>query len=245
MKKSVFTILGVLGVLAVSPEAHATLMLPTLGAGPSGTTISGPYNTGQNNGGKPIGTLVASTGVESQTTTNGGDTASLTVSFEEEVYKELSGTLDFYYQIKVTAASKTGAGAIPAVQELDVSDFSNWTLEAGTAGSVTSLFGGAGTQSPTTIGRDSTPGDTVSFFFSPSDLKNGTTSLVLVVSTPATTYVPGDASLGNTRGVEGQDYIAFAPGVDPVPEPVSMLLGGSVLGLSALWLRRRRNAGKA
>jgi hypothetical protein len=241
MKKSVLTMLGVLGVLAASPMAHATLLLPTLSPGATKTPTP---NTAQNNSGAPLGTLVVSTGVESLAESNGGSTAHLTVSFEEEVYRELSGSLDFYYQISVTAATAT-VPPNPAVEELDVFNYSDWSVGAGTASSVTSLFGGAGTQAPGSVSRDSGAGDTITFSFSPDNLQNGTTSYAMVVSTPATNYVAGDASLGNSQGVTGQSYTAYSPAVDAVPEPMSLLLGGSVLSLSALWIRRRRNAGKA
>jgi hypothetical protein len=238
-------IAGVLGVLAISPLAHATLLLPSIGAGPSGTTESPTPNTTQNSGGKPLGTLVVSTGLETMSNTNMSGTAVLKVTFEEEVFKEASGTLDFYYEITTDKPTLGKGETAAALETLDASDFSNWTVGAGTAGNVTSLPGMAkGTIDPSSVSRDATPGDSVTWSFAPSNLGAGSSSLVLVVTTPATTYKVGDASADGSKGTS-LDFSGFAPGTDTVPEPVSIILGGSVLSLSAFWIRRRRNAANA
>jgi hypothetical protein len=247
VKKSAFMIAGVLGVLAISPMAQATL----LGTPPTGLPVLAPSETESpvpNYTGPILGTLVATTGLEKVVDTSVSGKATIDVTFEEEVFKEASGSLDFYYQLKVTGATDTAAknAPLPAISELDISDYSNWKIEVGTASKVgLAGMGGDGTVVPSSDFRDGTPGDTIEFLFQSPAISTGKNdlSLTMVISTPATTYVAGSPSFVSSQGTSG-DLSGFQPGTSPVPEPVSIILGGSVLSLSAFWLRRRRNAVK-
>lgn len=222
------------GLMAVAlvlvPALQATLLTPVnpgdcQGAGCVPNTVQ---NTVQNNGGNPIGTLKADTGVVLVNGFNALNKKVFSADFREVVYEEAGGTLDFYYQVKVLNSPAGGH-----IQHITATDFTEWLAGVGTASKV-SLLGSTGTKAPVNDGL-SPDGSEASFNFTPPGLIGigaGQTSFTLLVSTNALTWQPGSISLidGATANVVG-----FEPG----PEPASIVLFGTVLAFTGLIVRRR------
>ncbi|HEY6347281.1 MAG TPA: PEP-CTERM sorting domain-containing protein [Bryobacteraceae bacterium] len=253
-------------MLAVAPAAHATLLSPALAnLEPGGVSIPVGNDTTDHNGNNPIGTLVASTGVEAISNTGAPNAAcptgcTLTGSFISEVYQEAGGTLDFYYQVSIKA------GSTSSLEDLDVSDFlasnvgSLNGVNTGDTGNVALLgtsgvpgacgFGANPACAPVTLTGankgtsvpfatfylDDGTG-TLDFDFDGTGVKGGKTSLVMAVSTNDTLFELGAASLDGSGGTS-EDLFAFEP-LSSVPEPVSIVLLGTTLALAALFIRRR------
>jgi hypothetical protein len=163
-------------------------------------------------------------------TTTSGVTSGFVYS---AVYND-GGTLDFYYQVVNSASSKD------ALSTLSVSDFvmaSTTNAAYVTDGSVLTGSGFVnGTIAPVTSDNNSA-GTTLQFTFYPpsssaAELVPGSTSDVLIVSTNAKNWSPGNAAVIDS----GSDTVAaFQPGV---PEPATLgLMGLGLIGLAAL--RRR------
>ena len=152
------------------------------------------------------------------------------------VFMNPTGTLDFYYQVVNNVGSATN---IARESNANFAGFETWTgyrLDGG------SLPGGVftnGTVTPFTADRDST-GIVVGFNFGPLPADRvlaGTTSTVLVISTNATQYTVGNASIidGGTATVS-----AFQPAA--IPEPGSALLMSA--GLVAVFMRLRKRSSR-
>jgi hypothetical protein len=250
--------------LALAPAAHATLLSPPLANLEPGQFSIPLGDDAQSNGTNPIGTLVASTGVE--TINNTGSTGNtLSGSFISEVYKEASGTLDFYYQVSVNA------GSTSSLEDLDVSNFLASSIGTpngvitGETGNVALLgtsgvpgacgFGANPACTPVTLTgankgtsvpfgvfylADLPLTGTVNFDWDGTPLSGGSTSVVLAVSTNDTLFELGAASLDGSGGTS-QDLFSFQP-ASSVPEPVSIVLLGTTLALTALFIRRRQLA---
>ena len=217
----------------LTPSAQAALAgtVPTL---PGDTVVPGLVVAGT-----APGTLLASLSVP-YTATLGSPAGTL----YSAVYRESGGTLDFYYQVTNLDRSKCGASGQPPcdpiARETDTSFFSFMTslgfrLDGGS-------FGGpfvAGTVTPVTGDRNSV-GDVVGFSFNPPDARKvqpGQVSAVLIISTNATNFTTGNASVidGGTITVA-----SFQP-TSAVPEPATLLLIG--LGLVAVAYRQRSRVG--
>jgi hypothetical protein len=256
--------------LALAPAAHATLLSPPLSnLEPGQFTIPLPNDTTDHNGSNPIGTLVASTGIETIDNTNSTGTATLMGSFISEVYKEASGTLDFYYQVTINGSTNS------SLQDLDVASFLASSVGSpdgvitGYTGNV-ALFGTSGvpaacgfgvnpacgtvtlTGANTGSGANKVPSfgvaydsdvpltGTLNFDWDGNPLGNGQTSVVFAISTNDTLFNLGTASLDGSNGTS-EDLQAFQP-ASSVPEPVSIVLLGTTLALAALFIRRRQVA---
>jgi hypothetical protein len=147
------------------------------------------------------------------------------------VYRNSSGTLDFYYQIADSAGSATDIA-----RETDLS-FAGLTTWTGYRVDAVGPFI-AGTVAPVTADRN-IAGSVVGFSFDPPDSAKvlaGKTSDILVISTDATNFTAGNASVidGGTQTVA-----SFEPTVATVvPEPATTMLIG--VGLTALVCLRRR-----
>ena len=224
--------LAVALVCLIAPSAHATLV---------GTTLTNPGDTvvpGLVVSGTATGTLLASLAVP-YTASTGSPAGTL----YSAVYREAGGTLDFYYQVTNFDTSKCGgAGQIPCdpiARETDTTFMGFMTslgfrLDGG-------AFGGpfvAGTVRPVTGDRNGV-GDVVGFSFNPPDsakVQAGQASSVLIISTNATNFTSGNASVidGGTITVA-----SFEP-TSAVPEPTTFLLLGG--GLALLGIRRRSRA---
>jgi hypothetical protein len=154
------------------------------------------------------------------------------------VYRNPTGTIDFYYQVfnnlaSVTALSRESDTSFDSFQTFvafrtDVSGLTGTTFTTPTSGII-----------PVTADRDASA-TTVGFNFVPvtpgTKIPPGTTSAVLIISTNATAYAPGNAEVidGGTVTVA-----SFQPS-SGVPEPATLaMIGGGLLALAAI---RRRAA---
>src|ERR1051325_9985395 len=120
------------------------------------------------------------------------------------VYRETgSGTLDFYYQVVLnTTSTNCGGSGQPACdpisRETNV-NFNNggsWTTWVATRGDAVDVFS-AGTVFPITADRNAA-GNVVGFSMQPPDgakIQPGQTSAIMIVSTNATNYTTGNASV--------------------------------------------------
>ena len=175
--------------------------------------------------GTSAGTLLADLVAPFSFTTTAGTTSGTIVS---AVYKESGGSLDFYYQVNSNTSSATSLA-----RETDTS-FTGWVTSVGYRTDGSTLVGGAfinGTQAPLTADRDTT-GSTVGFNFNPpvsSEIGPGQSSNVLVISTNATSFVAGNASV-----IDGG--AAIVSSFQPVPEPAAL---AACLLLGGLFMRRR------
>jgi hypothetical protein len=154
-------------------------------------------------------------------------------TIESAVYND-GGTLDFYYQISNSDSSAT------ALARLTATDFAGFTTNAAfrsdgsTLGGTTFVNG----ELPPITADSNVDGSVIGFSFYPPTTPNpeigpGQQSYVLIISTNATTYSVGNASIidGGTDTVA-----AFQPG--SVPEPASLgLLGFGLIALAGLGRR--------
>jgi len=214
-------------MLAPSSQASLTGTVPT---GPSQTVFPGLVPPGTD-----PGTLLASQ-VQDWTFTNQSGTTSGTL--DSAVFQEAGGTLDFYYQVENDPTSATaiaretndnfsGASSIATGFRVDGSSLPGGIFVDGTVVPITADLNG--------------DGSVVGFSFNPPDgakIAPGMTSFVLVISTDATQFTNGDASV-----IDGgvATVLAFEPG-GAVPEPGSFfLLGGGLLALAGISRRLRRS----
>ena len=209
-------------VLAVvtSAGAHAAL---------TGTSPLNPGDTifvTQIPSGVDPGTLLASETVPFTTSINASGV------LVAAVFREASGTLDFYYQISDNASS---IDSLARETNTDFTGFSTavgYRTDGGTLLPMANPFVN-GSVPPVFADRNA-PGDVVGFSFNQSDatkIQPGQTSNVLVISTNATNFTAGHSSVidGGTITVA-----AFQPEA-AVPEPLSLLLlGGGLLALGSI-----------
>lgn len=165
------------------------------------------------------------------TTTSGTNTGFI----YSAVYDD-GGTMDFYYQVVNDPSSST------ALARLTATDFASFTTDSAYRTDGSTLTGTGfvdGTIGPQTSDSN-VDGSVIGFSFypptgPPTELAPGDTSYVMIISTDATSYTAGDASIidGGTDTVA-----AFEPG-SATPEPASLgLLGLGLLALAG-WKWRR------
>ncbi|TMI90063.1 MAG: PEP-CTERM sorting domain-containing protein [Bacillati bacterium ANGP1] len=215
---------GIFGVSTASATLVGTMPLP-----PGGITLPGFTSDSP-------GTLLASESVPFVSTL-GNDSGTLTSA----VYQESGGTLDFYYQVinNLTAPNCGGTGqpgCDPIGRETNTS-FTGFQTAVGFRTDGGSLGGPFvnGSVPPFGADRNST-GNVVGFDFNLTNpIQPGATSDVLVISTDATNFNLGHASVidGGTSTVDSYEPAA-------VPEPGSMLLlSTGMLGMFAMRRSRR------
>jgi len=239
-----------IGIVVFSPMASASI-LGACNATPGQTVVMGGCDATATGAGTLLATLTAPF-----TSTLGTSSGTLISA----VYRESGGTLDFYYQvIENTTAPNCGGGGQPACdpisRETDT-NFSTWLTNLGfrTDGGNTSASTGMGASDPFTNGtggvqpqtadRNASPGDVIGFTFnaapSPTPIQPGQTSYVLIISTNATLFTNGNASVIDG----GVTTVASFEPFSGTPEPASFALLGFGLvvlgGLSRRITARRK-----
>jgi hypothetical protein len=221
IKKVFFLSAMVGGMMSFSPLAHATYLLPTQSC--SACVLTDPTLGGVG------GSVIADTGLQTVTSTGFG--LNWTANFEAEVYREASGTLDFLFQFSNVKPKKGKNGNI---EILTTGGFTGFQTDVGwLATSHLTDFSNGGV-APGNINRSDA--DTIAFNF--AGLTPGQTTFELVVRTNAVQYQAWGAHIQDNNDAGVNDYAPFA-----TPEPASIILFGSVLTLSA-WFVRRRTATK-
>jgi hypothetical protein len=199
-------------------SAHAELVcLPSVA--PGGVVPNTNDNCpGDRNGSAPLGTIVADTGVELFNFNGSGQNTS--GQFEEVVFRETSGTLDFLMQLNVTNGN---------IFTVDTGNFHGFDTELGSLSEVSIL--GFGSTAPTFDFRSS-DGATVGFGFAGNPLAG--LSFTLGISTDAINFAGSNVGLiGSSGGT--QTLFAF----EPVPEPP--FYGLLAFGVGAfLWKMNKR-----
>lgn len=213
--------LMLLVAILFASSSQASFIVPSAIVTPGGASVGVPLTSAA------AGTLLASLLAPFSFATTAGTTSGDIIS---AVFRNPSGTLDFYYQVINNANSATalsresdnsfvGFGTAVAFR-LDGGSLPGGVFTNGTAGII-----------PVTADRDAS-GTTVGFNFVPAPpgtkIPAGTTSSVVIISTDATNFAAGNAEVidGGTQTVA-----AFQP-ASGVPEPASFALLG--LGLLAL-----------
>jgi len=221
-----------LGLVVFSPLASATPL-----AGTNALGIGVFANPGFVAPGTDPGTLLAFLNAPYSFSTTAGTTSGSLLS---AVYRNSSGTLDFYYQVNnCLQAGLTCPGGVNSAtsiaRESDTS-FAGFLTFVGFRIDGSSLAGTAFRTNgsdvmPQTADRSSGTGTTVGFNFNPADIQKigpGMSSDVLIISTNAVNFTAGNADVidGGTQTVASYQPTAAAP------EPSSMALLG--LGLLAI-----------
>ena len=207
-------------IITMAPASQATPLVGTVLTSPGATVF--PTLTSA-----APGTLLASLVAPYSFATTAGTTSGTLTS---AVYRNSSGTLDFYYQVMNSSGSATDIA-----REIDTS-FAGVTTWTGYRTDAVGPFV-AGTVAPVTADRN-VAGSVVGFNFNPpesAEILHGTTSDILVISTNSLLFTAGNASVidGGTSTVAS---FAAVP-TSGVPEPTTTLLIGG--GLAAVAILRR------
>jgi len=205
------------------PAMQAAPILPSALVTPGGPAVGVPLTSAA------PGTLLASLVAPFSFTTTAGTTSGTLTS---AVYRNPSGTIDFYYQVFNNLGSVT---ALSRESDTSFTGFQTWVaFRTDVVGPFSATSAGI---IPVTADRDASA-TTVGFNFAPvppgTKIPPGTTSAVLIISTDATAFTAGNAEVidGGTQTVA-----SFQPS-SGVPEPATLaLIGGGLLALAAI--RRR------
>jgi hypothetical protein len=215
--------------LSLTAPAQATVLLPNTTLQPTA-----PFPAGTE------GTVLASQSFTGQAFTFGA-------TFNQAVYRNANGTLDFYYQVIRTGAGTAGNSEI---RSFTVANFDGFFVDAFVNGADTdgagpfvpvnnpALANGTASGSTTTFGR-SPDGNVITTEFGANGLTGTENSTTYIFRTNATTF----NNLGFFGIIDGSTLSGrtFAP-TAAVPEPGTwgmMLIGFGALGVS---MRRRRRS---
>jgi hypothetical protein len=224
-------VVSLLAIVALSSIASATPLAGTVLANPGDTVFPGLVAPGT-----AAGMLLASMVMPYSFSTTAGLTSGTLVS---AVFKNSSGTLDFYYQVNncfqagIAASCPGAAASATAIARETDTSFSGFMTFLGFRVDGSALAGSLfvdGSVAPVTGDRNGAPGAVIGFSFNPPDgakVLPGLSSNVLVISTNAVNFTKGNADVidGGTQTVLGFQPIS-------VPEPASFALLG--LGLLAI-----------
>ena len=205
--------------MVFSPRANAGLLS-------SCPLIPGGSCLPPDDAGDAPGTMVALKFAPFSFTTSAGLTHGV---LKEEVFRELSGTFDFYYIVFNLPDSATSV-----TRESDL-DFSGWATSVAFRSDGSQVPGFVnGNVPPSAADRDAS-GSTVGFNFGP--ILPNQRSRVVVISTDAPGFTTGQSSVDSSGPL-----VTFQPAT---PEPASfMLLGCGLLAVAGAAKVRRRKAFK-
>lgn len=229
VKRVAFPAVAAVALCASAPLASATILAPG-GVGPPDPLVVGSSTLLASGTDAYIATDTPNPGQISGTIAYG------VVSDPLNVFG--AGDLDFLYQVQQNSA------ATDSIETIAATSFAGFSVDAGIAapGSViTGLNGfGPGTVVPTTVQRNSAPGNVVQFNFT-TPFGASTTSVLLVIETNAKTFGTGGVSAHDGAGTPSLP--ALEPTIAPLPATASTglaLLGGLGLLTGVNVLRRRR-----
>lgn len=225
-RKLTVAILAVAALLLIAPATQAAPLAGTTETNPGDTVFASLIPPGTD----PGSLLAWLVEAYSFATTAGNTSGTLTSA----VFRNPTGTLDFYYQVANDAGSATAIARETATSFFGWETWTGYRIDGG------ALPGGHfvdGTVPPVTADRNAA-GSVVGFSFQPPDAAKilpGLTSNVLVISTNALDYTLGNASIidGGTQTVS-----AF----QPVPEPATLaLLGVGLIAFAGIRRWRKQS----
>jgi uncharacterized repeat protein (TIGR01451 family) len=206
---------GLVWLLMTAPCSQTTPLSGTILTSPGSTVFPGLIPAGT-----PAGTLLASLVSPYSFATTAGITSGTITS---AVYRNSSGTLDFYYQVANSASSST---AIAREANTNFTGFTTWT------GFRTDAVGPfvVGTVPPVTADSNAA-GSVIGFSFNPPNTAKilaGLTSDILVISTNATNFTAGNAAVidGGTQTVAAFQPLATALTISKAFNPSLIQVGG-------------------
>jgi len=232
MKRFLFVLIALVGVMAATPSVHATPLAPG-GASPTSDifTLSG------------IGSLYAQWSGVILAKLNPPTVGKTTIvgTYQEWVYRNATtGFLTFLEQVNLSTLAKT------SIERITAAYYTGFTTDVGYLTGPLPPTGVAGGIIPNNTGTGavidlSTDGNTVGFNFLATPIKPGMSSAVLVIATNAKAY--DNQGVLNVIDSSTSTNLTFEP-LAATPEPSSLAIAGlGALGLIGYGLRRRKALG--